>query len=154
MVLYWWVNQTRNHKFERSVGIVAGQINKENPNRTVYGRMNVKKMNVNDLLVCYVRGAGIDYVARIIERPYEKPTPWPGSDYENETAYVANVKYFPITPTIQQEEFLGGIQKFGCYPKGPITRSGGIKEGYAFVFNKDGFDFLMDLRNLSQSNFQ
>ena len=67
--------------------------------------MNVKKMNVNDLLVCYVRGAGIDYVARIIERPYEKPTPWPGSDYENETAYVANVKYFPITPTIQQEEF-------------------------------------------------
>jgi hypothetical protein len=153
MVQYWWVNQTRNHKFERSVGIVAGQINKENRDLTHYGRKNVKKMNVDDLLVCYVRSMGIDYVARVVQKYQEKPAPWPGSD-ENETAYVASVKYFPIKPTILQEEFSDKIQKFGCYPKGPITRSGEIKEGYAFIFNKDGFDNLMNLRKLSQRDFE
>lgn len=150
----WWVNQTRNHEFERSVGIVAGEIKKENPSRTHYGRANVSRMDVDDLLVCYIGKGRIDCVARVTERSIEpKKAPWPGSD-KDAKAYIAKVKYFSIKPTIQKEEFIDKMLEFGYYSKGPITRNRNISQGYAFELEGDRFDFLIGLRNLSRSDFR
>ena len=154
MVQYWWVTQTRNHDFERKEGIVAGQINRENPKRTHYGRANVQKMNVHDFLVCYIRNVGIDRVARIMEKcpkfDPENPekAPWPGSN-KSAIAYIAKVKYYdPIETPIKEEEYITQMLNYGGYPKGPITCTGKINRGYAFKLDEGGFNILMSPRNV------
>lgn len=51
------------------------------------------------------------------------------------------------------QRIIDKMLNYGCHPKGPITRSGNINQGYAFKFNKDGFEILIGLRNLSESDF-
>ena len=153
----WWINQTRNYKFERGAGIVAGQI-KEDPTKTHYGRANVSRMNEGDLFVSYIRtrdGGIIDLVGRVIKKSPSLPgvkAPWPRSA-DGVKAYVAQVKYFPIVPAIQKSEYIDKMLEFGYYSKGPITHIGTISQGYAFELRGKRFDYLVGLRNLSQSDF-
>ena len=67
---------------------------------------------------------------------------------------MAEVKYFPLAPSIQKEEYIGRMLEYGCYPKGPINRDGNIAQGYAFELRGNRFDFFVGLRNLSRSDFK
>ena len=107
----------------------------------------------DDLIICYVGRLGIDHVARVVKRSNERPAPWPGSDHKNETAYVANVKYFTIKPTIKKEEYMDKMLNYGYYKYSPFSSVGTINQGYAFELDDVRFNFLTGLRNLSQSDF-
>ena len=101
---YWWVTQTDHHEYERSNDIVAGRISQKNPKRTHIGRKNVYKMNVNDILVCFIRHFGIDNVAKVVKKSL-KPEETPSPDSPKGLAWVAHVKYLgKISPPLAKRK--------------------------------------------------
>ena len=137
--------------------IVAAHIsNEKNSKRVNIIRKNVYKMNVKDVIVCFKRDIGIDYVAKVVTKSLKpEDTPWP--DLPKGLAWIARVKYLrEISPPYSKGRSC--ISKMRNYAghRGPIVSGGNNTRGITMHSNwmKVDLIFSMAPRNLSASDFK
>lgn len=121
---YWWVNQSKTYRAQRSAGIMWA------PQQTDAGRRlghwtAMTQVQAGDLVVHYARGAiralgRVEAPATPADRPYSRPEVW------ESPGWMVRVRYFDLAQPIQRDE-LPLVWRLAAVP---FDRNGKVKQIY------------------------